>query len=61
MSKEFEFTREYDGSLPLETAVFQALGAVSMCWSETPSGVFDSTRAREIGDKLIEVIRSGDK
>ncbi len=29
----------------LEEMVFQALGEVSMCWSETPKGVFDSDHA----------------
>jgi hypothetical protein len=36
--------------------VGQAIGAASMCWSETPSGVFDSTRARGIVDALINAI-----
>jgi hypothetical protein len=44
----------------LEEAVFQALGAASMCWSETPKGTFDSTRAKEIGDALLEVIARHD-
>ena len=52
----FEFQRGHDGSLPVESAVFQALGAASMCWSETPKGIFDSTRAKEIGDKLLELL-----
>lgn len=54
--EKFEFQREEDGSLSLESAVFQALGAASMCWDETPKGVFDSTRAKEIGDSLVEFI-----
>ena len=40
----------------LENKVFEALGEVSMCWSETPKGVFDSTKAKEIGDRLMEEI-----
>lgn len=57
----FEFQREHDGSLSLEAAVFQALGAASVCW-ETPegAGVFESTRAKEIGDALIAFIRAQD-
>lgn len=37
------------------SAIFQALGAASVCW-EFPerAGVFDSTRAREIGDALVK-------
>lgn len=30
----------------------QAIGEASMCWSETPTGVFDSTRAASIVEKL---------
>lgn len=54
----FEFHREDDGSLSLESAVFQALGGASTCWVPTPTGVFDSTRAKDIGDALlIEIAR----
>lgn len=53
----FEFSPEHDGTVPLSTAVFQALGAASVCWeSMDGTGVFDSTRAKEIGDALLEVI-----
>lgn len=41
----------------IETWVFQALGAASMCWDETPHGVFDSTRAKSIGDAMVARIR----
>lgn len=42
----------------LEELVFQALGAASVCW-ETPegAGVFDSTRAKAVGDELVARIR----
>ncbi len=52
----FEFQPEHDGSLSSESAIFQALGAASMCWSETPKGVFDSTRAKAIGEALVEFL-----
>lgn len=56
---KFEFYREYDGSLPLESAVFQALGAASVCWeSMEGTGIFQSDRAKEIGEALLEVIRA---
>jgi hypothetical protein len=42
----------------VEGAVFLAVGAASMCWDETPKGIFDSTRAKEIGDALVEFIRA---
>lgn len=35
-------------------AIYQALGQASMCWSETPKGVFDGTKANEIGEELIK-------
>lgn len=56
MSETFEFQREHDGSLDLSAAVFQALGAASMCWSEGPSGVFESDIAKEIGEALLAFI-----
>lgn len=42
----------------LTTKVFESLGAASMCWSETPKGEFDSSKAREIGDALMNEIRA---
>jgi hypothetical protein len=30
-----------------------AIGEASMCWSEVPKGIFDSTKAIEIKEKLI--------
>ncbi len=38
----------------LEEAVYQSLGAASVCWSETPSGEFDSTRAAALGKQLVD-------
>lgn len=38
-----------------EEAVFQALGAASMCWELIEwAGIFQSERAKEIGDNLME-------
>lgn len=51
---KFSFQLDEDGAVSVESAVFQALGAASMCWSETPTGVFDSTKAKEIGEALLE-------
>ena len=36
----------------LPDAVFQALGAASVCWTDEER-VFDSTRAKQIGDELL--------
>jgi hypothetical protein len=53
----FEFRPEHDGTLSLEAAVFQALGAASACWENLEgAGVFQSERAKEIGEALLEVI-----
>lgn len=51
-------TRYLDQARTLEELVFQALGAASMCW-ENPAGagVFESDRAKEIGDELLARLR----
>lgn len=54
-TESFEFVPR-DKPLQMAEMVFQALGAASMCWSEPPSGIFDRSRAREIGLKLLEEI-----
>jgi hypothetical protein len=41
----------------IETLIGEAIGEASMCWSETPQGIFDSTRAREICDRLTEAVK----
>lgn len=41
-----------------ETAIFEALGEASMCWSETPKGIFDSNNAERIGNELIEILNN---
>ena len=55
---EFTFHPDENGNLSLESAVFQALGGASMCWSEIPTGVFESDRAKQIGDLLLENIKA---
>lgn len=61
MPGAFSFDREHDGSLDLESAVFQALGAASTCWEHMEgTGIFESGRAKEIGDTLVAAIRSGE-
>lgn len=35
-------------------AIFEAIGAASVCWEEYPSGVFDSTQARKVANDLCE-------
>lgn len=36
-----------------ETLVGESIGEASMCWSETPTGVFESTKAKNIVDKIL--------
>lgn len=58
---QMEFDREHDGSLSLSAAVFQALGAASVCWEHMEgTGIFQSDRAKAIGDELVEVL-GGDR
>lgn len=57
----FDFQRDEDGSLTLQSAVFQALGAASACWENLAgAGIFESDRAKEIGERLVEFIREDD-
>lgn len=37
----------------LRAAVMQAMGSASMAWDPIPEGVFDSHRAKAVGDGLI--------
>jgi hypothetical protein len=54
------FQPEHDGSLPLESAVGQAVGAASMCWEHVDrAGVFDDQRARAVADALLAYLRGG--
>lgn len=55
---EFQFQPEHDGSLSLESAVFQALGYASTCWDVMYGvGKFHSTEAKDCGEKLLAFIR----
>lgn len=53
---QFEFYPEEDGSLSLESAVYQALGAASTAWDGVPKGVFKEDFAREIAKALLKRI-----
>ena len=55
-TEPFSFLVRDGEELGSEEAVFQALGAASMCWSEAPHGVFDSRKAEEIGQALLQVM-----
>lgn len=47
---------KFEGEGGLQSVVYQALGAVSMCWSPRPEGIFDSARAQQIGESLWKEI-----
>lgn len=38
----------------LKEIIFQNLGQASMCWSEIPKGVFDSTKAEKLGYEIMQ-------
>lgn len=52
---------KYTKPKTLKNKVFEALGEVSMCWSETPKGVFESSKAEEIGNRLMKEIEDSGK
>lgn len=56
-AKEMFEDVSFDGPFAaLKGRVFETLGTASMCWSETPTGVFDSTLATRIGEELWKEI-----
>lgn len=51
----------FESGLTLDSLVYEALGAASMCWSSIRTGgVFDSIRASKIGAELVDRIRALD-
>ena len=40
----------------LQEKIGVSIGMASMCWKPTPTGVFQSHRAIEIGDELFDFI-----
>lgn len=42
----------------IQEKVFQSLGQASMCWTETPKGIFKSEEAKQIGDKLVSFLET---
>ncbi len=41
--------------------IMTAIGEASMCWSDVPTGIFDSTKAKQIGEQLLRDIKEGKK
>jgi len=40
----------------LREALGEIIGEASMCWSETPSGVFDDERAVDLIDRVMALV-----
>ena len=40
-------------------AIFEALGQASMCWNPIPTGIFNSSKAADIGGALIARLEMG--
>ena len=57
-TEPFSFVQQDGEELTLDEMVFQALGAASVCW-ENPAGagLFDSSRAKSIGDRLLAEVK----
>ncbi len=41
----------------LREAVYNLIGQASMCWSETPTGVFREDKATELGESFLLYLR----
>jgi hypothetical protein len=41
----------------IEKILAEAFGEVSMCWSETPKGIFDSTAVSKILDRVLKELQ----
>lgn len=54
-NKHIQFVSSIDD---IKTKVFEGLGEASMCWSETPKGIFDSTHAKKVGDEIMAAIEN---
>lgn len=42
--------------MDIREEVYMAIGEASMCWSEIPSGVFNSTRASQIAERILNLM-----
>lgn len=58
MSREpFDFYWGEGETPTLTAAVYQAVGAASVCWENmSGTGVFDDVRAREVAERLLRFI-----
>lgn len=44
----------FSSAITLRDAIGEAVGAASVCWSNSPNGVFDEKQANRIVDDLVE-------
>lgn len=47
-----------EGVKSLNELVYEAMALASMCWSETPKGVFDDVKAKQIAELLIRNLKA---
>jgi len=48
--------------IPLDEMIMQAVGEASMCWSNIEgAGVFNSEKAKKIGDNLLKYLEHREK
>ena len=53
-----DWTAELAKCDTLEEAVFTAIGGATACWENLEgAGLFESERAQEIGDALLDLVR----
>jgi hypothetical protein len=41
----------------IEQRINEIIGEASMCWSETPTGVFDSEKASKLAEEIMTHIK----
>lgn len=57
MTQNAEYVFEFDHCEDLRQAVYEAVGAASVCWeSMEGTGVFDTTRASAVADALLQYV-----
>lgn len=62
LRREAWFGVSLDVARGWENKVMQAMGEASMCWSNIEgAGVFDSTKAKQVGDDLLKYLRNGEQ
>jgi hypothetical protein len=42
----------------LKTTIYEAIGEGSMCWTERPTGIFESEKAKAAGDRILAAVEA---